>query len=204
MFICRFYQLRRLKLAIPFTLTLSVLAKSINKANKKIVEMKKIHLIRHAKSSWEDVALADIDRPLNERGIRTCSFMAQHIYNAGCRFNSIFCSPAVRAQSTIELLSGGISETAIQWEIVDELYTFDSGYLHEWCRSLDGSISEIVIVGHNPALTDFCNKLSNSNIRNIPTCGYVQLTTNEDYLWKELSQMPFKLTSFLRPKELMT
>ncbi len=166
--------------------------------------MKNIHLIRHAKSSWKDDTLADIDRPLNGRGIKTCRFMAQHIHAAGCHFSNVFCSPALRAKSTIELLGNAVSEIVIQWEVVDELYTFDSGNLHEWCRSRNESISEIVIVGHNPALTDFCNELCNSNILNIPTCGYAQLTASNDCLWKELSETPFELTTFLRPKELMT
>ena len=82
---------------------------------------------------------------------------------------------------TIELIGKAVSDTIIQWEVADDLYTFDSRDLHDWCRSLDESISEIVIVGHNPALTDCCNELKN------------------DCLWKELPE-----TTFLRPKELMT
>jgi len=147
--------------------------------------MKKIHLIRHAKSSWENESLADIDRPLNERGINTCFFMAQHIYGAGCCFDNVFCSPAIRAQSTIELISRCITERNVHWQIDEELYNFDSENLHKWCRSVDESISELLIIGHNPALIDFCNELSNSNIKNIPTCGYVQLTSRKDCHWRK-------------------
>ncbi|MEL6556492.1 MAG: histidine phosphatase family protein, partial [Cyanobacteria bacterium J06621_11] len=64
--------------------------------------MKKLHFIRHAKSSWRNAYLADIDRPLNERGVRSCQVMAAQIVKAGCPLDNIFCSPAVRAQSTIE------------------------------------------------------------------------------------------------------
>lgn len=165
--------------------------------------MKKIHLIRHAKSSWEDESLADIDRPLNERGIRTCRFMAQHIYNAGCHFDNVFCSPAVRARSTLELINRYITEMNIQWQIEEELYTYDSDDLLKWCRSVDESISEFLIVGHNPALTDLCNELSNSDIKNIPTCGYVQLVVRKDCRWREISEVSVELTTFLRPKKLM-
>lgn len=164
--------------------------------------MKKIHLIRHAKSSWVNGSLADIDRPLNERGVSNCLFMAQHIYDAGCCFDNVFCSPAVRAQSTIDLISNGITETNIKWQIDDDLYTFDSGHLFRWLRSVDESISELLIIGHNPALTDFCNELSNSNIKNIPTCGYVQLVAYQDCLWQEISKTSFELTALLKPKGL--
>ena len=165
--------------------------------------MRKIHLLRHAKSSWEDESLADIDRPLNKRGIRTCGFMAQHLYNAGCCFDKVFCSPAVRAQATIELISRDLPEVDIQWQITEELYDADSEGLLEWCRSCDESMAELLIIGHNPALTDFCNELSGSCIENIPTCGYVQLTARKAWRWQEITDGSFELTTFLRPKKLM-
>ncbi len=165
--------------------------------------MKKIHLIRHAKSSWEDSSLADRHRPLNERGMDACHFMASHIAEAGCDFTHVFCSPAVRAQSTIALIDEHLSNKAIQWQIDDALYTFDSANLHRWCRTLDESMSEVVIVGHNPAFTDFCNEVSNSDIRNIPTCGYVQLQTNKECTWRSISEASFELTTFLKPKKLL-
>lgn len=76
--------------------------------------MKKLHLIRHAKSSWSNGALADIDRPLNQRGLRSCALMAEQIAKAGCSFEHIFCSPAVRAQSTIENLTQALSEISVE------------------------------------------------------------------------------------------
>lgn len=166
--------------------------------------MKRIHLLRHAKSSWADASLADIDRPLNKRGVRTCRFMAQHLYDAGCCFDNVFCSPAVRAQSTIELTSSCLAGKDIRWETDDELYGADSEDLFRWCTSLDESISELMIIGHNPGLTDFCNELSGSSVRNIPTCGYVQLGARMNFRWPETSEGSFELTTFLRPKELMT
>jgi phosphohistidine phosphatase len=165
--------------------------------------MKKIHLLRHAKSDWGDASLADIDRPLNERGIRTALFMASHLVDAGCPFVHAFCSPAVRAQSTIQLISERLPKINFQWQVDEALYTFDNSRLHEWFQLLDESISELLIIGHNPALTIFCNDLSNSDIEYIPTCGYVQLTARKKCTWQNISETPFELTTFLRPKELM-
>ncbi|CAK8718422.1 Phosphohistidine phosphatase [Candidatus Electronema halotolerans] len=166
--------------------------------------MKKIHLLRHAKSSWEDASLADIDRPLNERGRKTCGFMAQHIAEAGCCcFAQVFCSPAVRAQATIELLSSRLPGAAVQWQTVEQLYTFESKAIWDWCRVLDESTHEPLLVGHNQALTDFCNQLSGSAVNNIPTCGYVQLVIKKECLWRELAEGAADLAVFLRPKKLM-
>jgi phosphohistidine phosphatase len=165
--------------------------------------MKKIHLLRHAKSSWEDASLADSDRPLNERGKKTCGFMARHIADAGCSFAQIFCSPAVRAQATIELLRRALPRASVRWRTAAQLYTFESKAIWDWCRSLDESIHEPLLVGHNPALTDFCNQLSGSAVKNIPTCGYVQLVIKKECRWRKLAEEAADLAVFLRPKKLM-
>ena len=166
--------------------------------------MKKIHLIRHAKSSWKDDSLTDIARPLNKRGKKTCRFMAQHIADAGCCFEHIFCSPAVRAQSTIERINKSLNlDVCLQWQTAEQLYTFDSEFLFDWCKTLDNTITEPLIIGHNPALTDFCNELSNSTIKNIPTCGYVQLTVKKNCSWRKLTEGAAELSVFLRPKKMI-
>jgi phosphohistidine phosphatase len=160
---------------------------------------KHIHLIRHAKSSWADESLADIERPLNRRGIYTCLFMAQHIRNAGCCFGHVFCSPAVRAQSTISLIERSLPED-FQWHIDKKLYTFAAADLLSWCQALSPTLSEVVIIGHNPGLTDLCNYLSDGELKNIPTCGYVHLTARQRFSWQDLDENAFELTTFLKPK----
>ena len=166
------------------------------------MDKKKIHLIRHAKSSWEDDSLDDIARPLNERGTRTCNFMAGHIWKAGCCFDHVFCSPAVRARSTIELIARSLPEVHVQWKIAPELYPCEGEFLLNWFGSLDEPISEVLIIGHNPGLTDVCNRLSRGNVKNIPTCGYVQLAARKECRWKEISKSSFQLELFLWPKKL--
>lgn len=165
--------------------------------------MKKLHLIRHAKSSWGDPTLADIERPLNKRGIKTCRFMAQYIYEAGCPFKNVFCSPAVRAQSTIQLIDEALPDIDINWKTEKDLYGCGMEDLLQWCQALNDSMSEILIIGHNPTFTDFCNYLSKSHISNIPTCGYVQLTVTENCNWQQLKNGSAELSTFLQPKEMM-
>jgi phosphohistidine phosphatase len=90
----------------------------------------------------------------------------------------------------------------LQWQTAEQLYTFDSEFLFDWCRTLDESITEPLIIGHNPALTDFCNALSNSMVKNIPTCGYIQLSMGKDCSWRKLVEESAELTAFLRPKRM--
>lgn len=164
--------------------------------------MKTLHLIRHAKSSWSDSALADIDRPLNKRGFKSCQVMAPEIINAGCDFKHVFCSPAVRAQTTLKQLAQALPEHDITWQTDKALYTFDVWDLRTWCYALNDSLLEVVIVGHNSALTDLINSFGTSPIENLPTCGYAQLAF-KDESWQSLSAHSAKLVSFLKPKMFM-
>ncbi|MEM9946087.1 MAG: histidine phosphatase family protein [Cyanobacteria bacterium P01_D01_bin.36] len=175
--------------------------------------MKRLHLIRHAKSSWSSGAIADIERPLNKRGLKSCALMAEQMVKAGCPFEPIFCSPAVRAQSTIEniaykiealsasskALQEKLGRSEVTWQTDPALYTFEMQDLLAWCQQLNNSFSEAVVVGHNSALTDFVNTVSDQHLDNLPTCGYVQLLLNIEK-WQDLSSGTGEVLSLLTPK----
>lgn len=175
--------------------------------------MKTLHLIRHAKSSWDSAGLSDHERPLNGRGIRSCAVMAQPIINVGCDFSNLFVSSALRAQMTIRLLSEALDEApgesalngGLVWRTDERLYTFDHRALLGWLGEMPADRESLVIVGHNPGLTDLTNFLSavgsERQIENLPTCGYVQLVANSaDVVWTKLTPGSFSLRHFLRPE----
>lgn len=162
--------------------------------------MKVLHLIRHAKSSWDNPDWGDIERPLNVRGRKSCQIMAPEI-NRYCDFRRVFCSPAVRARSTLEHLSEALPEPLV-WHIDEALYTFSGRDLLDWCRELDDELEEVTVVGHNPALTDLCNEIGDQPIENMPTCGYVKLQTVCRH-WRELSPGSAQVSAFLYPKKFL-
>lgn len=164
--------------------------------------MKTVHIIRHAKSSWEYPHLADIDRPLNERGISACQIMANAILESPCAFSNVYTSPAVRAQSTIGLIAQALQPKDIHWLTDDALYCFDYFSIMQWLSDLPEDFEEVVIVGHNPALTDLVNNLSGEQLENIPTCGYVQLTSEGCLTWADIQDNTFIMQVFLTPKKL--
>ena len=167
------------------------------------MKTRRLHLIRHAKSSWEHPELADIDRPLNNRGEWACTIMAAAIAEAGCNFSHVFASPARRAQMTIEELSNSLPEQRIRWITDSSLYTFDANEILGWCRELDDELLDVVIVGHNPALTDFCNHVSDVFTENLPTCAYVQLEYSScNGSWANMDLNTAKLLCLLTPKQI--
>jgi phosphohistidine phosphatase len=161
--------------------------------------MKTLHLIRHAKSSWDNPGWMDKERPLNASGVRACELMAAEIAAQGRGFRQVFCSPAERAQATIIHLSEALPQQVIGWQTVESLYTFSAQRLLSWCQTLGDSLTEVTLIGHNPALTDLCNDLGDRFIDNIPTCGYVQLQLNTDR-WQSIAAASAHVKVFLYPK----
>ncbi len=78
------------------------------------------------------------------------------------------------------------------------LYTFNAGTLLDWVNALPDNLADVTIIGHNPAFTDLANRLTNSAIMNVPTCGYVQMEF--DGSWAELDAGGAIIKEFLTPK----
>lgn len=162
--------------------------------------MKTLHLIRHAKSSWTDQHLADIDRPLAPRGIRACAVMAAEIAKTDCNFSNVFTSPAQRAKETIERIAGNLQKISFTWTVAEKLYTFSAHDLLTFCRNdLPANIDQAVLVGHNPAFHEFCNRMTDTVLEKLPTCAYARLELDADS-WNHLGSRKMKLTAFLTPK----
>ena len=161
--------------------------------------MKTLHLIRHAKSSWDEVGLADIHRPLSRRGESDCGIMAAALFAAGVQFKQVYCSVAQRARLTIQGLADDWPGQPIEWQTTDALYSFSSTGVWQWVNGLDDDFNEVFLVGHNPAFTDFINEAGNEKINNLPTCGYVKLTF-PPAVWADVCEGTATSLHYLKPK----
>jgi phosphohistidine phosphatase len=137
--------------------------------------VKKITLVRHAKSSWKYPGLADNDRPLNRRGQKDAATMAARLAAGGFAPQRIHSSPALRAIRTAEKLAEAVDESTRRLQIHRLIYEADANQLIEHIQSLDDEDGWVVIVGHNPEMTDLVRWLSGTAIDNVPTCGVAQL-----------------------------
>ena len=138
--------------------------------------MKRLHLIRHAKSSWKFPELADHDRPLNARGERAALIMSKWLAQKDEGLDCIYTSTAVRAITFAKLLS---EHTSSPLQADESLYTFSWRALLARVRGLPETDCRVAIVGHNPALTELVNQLVSqlvsSRISNVPTAGVVAI-----------------------------
>ncbi|MEP7267087.1 MAG: histidine phosphatase family protein [Saprospiraceae bacterium] len=161
--------------------------------------MKTVFLIRHAKSSWDQGGLADIDRPLNARGKATAPIMADIIFNKGIRPDLIITSPAKRARSTAKYFRKkyGIKKTEVQIE--PALYHGDENSVIEVIRNLPDSINIVMLFGHNPSM-NYLSALFSDKGMHVPTCGIQHLEFHIDK-WTELSPDKTALKEFIYPKQ---
>ncbi|EAQ98693.1 SixA phosphatase family protein [Congregibacter litoralis] len=164
--------------------------------------MKVLHLMRHAKSSWQAAGLSDHERELNERGFRDAPRMGQAL----AKFVSpqpIHCSSATRARQTLAGLCDGWPAMAVQQhEVDDALYTFDCQDLMIWLQGYQGDGESCFLLGHNPGLTDFCNQLVGRRaIDNLPTAGYLQLDIPVGH-WSDVTDGIAVLTEWQFPRGL--
>lgn len=134
--------------------------------------MKKLILVRHAKSSWK-YNLGDIERPLKKRGINDANNVSNEFKISGFDVDKVYCSPAQRAKSTSEVFSKNIAILKIKTEIVDILYDFGGQNLINFIKLIQDEYKSVMIFGHNHAITAFVNTFGSIYIENVPTCGLV-------------------------------
>ncbi|HDZ10173.1 SixA phosphatase family protein [Pseudohongiella sp.] len=139
--------------------------------------MKTLILLRHAKSSWQDQAQRDIDRPLNERGRQDAPLMADNLHKRGTHPQRILCSPALRTVSTAEIFANHLSIPKELLQLERQIYLAGSGHLLHLMRQQDDKLDSMMLVGHNPALTDLFNELCReARLDNMPTCCVAELS----------------------------
>jgi phosphohistidine phosphatase len=137
---------------------------------------KTLYLARHAKSSRDNPQLSDFTRPLNKRGQGDASMMAGILKSKGVSPQLILSSPALRARQTAEIYHDLIGGTLRFDERIYEASPTSLLYLvQETLQDHDS----VMIVGHNPALTELNAILGDTPIYNLPTAAVVGLGFEE-------------------------
>ena len=162
--------------------------------------MKILYIQRHAKSSWNNPGLADIDRPLNQRGLKNAPLMGQRLSNRENIPQHIVSSPAKRAYSTGRIIAGEIGYDPDKIVINDRIYGAGRETLISLIKDFSDKYESVMIVGHNPDFTNLANELTNSNIYNIPTSGVVIVKFNIN-TWSEIKPGTGELLDFDYPKK---
>ena len=167
--------------------------------------MKYLGLLRHAKSDWDDLALRDFDRRLNDRGLKGAALMGAHIRNQGVRWEKLLASPAERVRRTLE--ASGLD---VPTEFDQEAYLADSSTLMGLIGKHGGAARSLLVAGHNPGLQELALKLVGPEHENpllgevlakYPTASFAVIELQIDS-WSECGPGCGTIVHFARPRDL--
>ncbi len=158
-----------------------------------------LYLMRHAKSSWDDPALTDHDRPLAPRGQNAAERLGNHLRSEQITPSRVLCSSARRTLDTLDRLN-----IDAPVEIEDGLYGASADELLARLRRLDDDVESVLLIGHNPAIQDLAATLAAApntlSERKYPTGGLAGLAFNGS--WSQLQPGAAELLFFVIPREL--
>jgi phosphohistidine phosphatase len=162
--------------------------------------MKTLLVLRHAKSSWKNLVLADIDRPLNKRGKRDAPRIGALLHDEDLIPELIISSPALRARKTAEAVAVN-SWYEGEIEIQADFYPGDPDSFIEAFYSIPDQIERVLIVAHNPGLEELLFVLTGESVR-MPTSALAQVSLPVDR-WLDLDEdTGGKLVNLWQVKEL--
>jgi len=159
--------------------------------------MKKLFLIRHAKSDWNNPSLKDIERPLNERGYSNANTMAQHLKEVP---DLIMTSPAVRAASTALIFAKHWSYTPNNIVIRQELYDTGRKEYLSVIKDLSNDYNHVVLFAHNPTISELADYLTQGLPMEMPTCAIAGISFKLDS-WNNIKPKSGELFLFDYPKK---
>src|SRR5690348_3595826 len=159
-------------------------------------------LIRHAKSSWDDIGQKDFDRPLNERGKNDAPAMAKKIRKEkDVELDAIVSSPAKRALETAKYFAKEFDIKKKHIIEVPKLYEPTIDAFYDAVANIDDDYKAVALFSHNPGITAFANQLTNVHVDDMPTCAVFALRVLADE-WKNFQLAEKEFWFFDYPKNI--
>lgn len=169
---------------------------------------KRLILLRHAKSAWDNSTTADIDRPLSSRGRKAAPMIGAHLGRRGLIPDLVLCSTAQRTMETLDLVSAGWPIKPIVKKL-KSLYLAMPREMMTKVQSSGGTANTVMLVGHNPGIEDLASWLSGdgdpalraSLSRKFPTGAIAVIEFNVDE-WRDADAETGQLVEFTTPKQI--
>jgi phosphohistidine phosphatase len=168
--------------------------------------VKRVYLLRHAKSSWDDPDLADHDRPLAPRGKRSAEKLARYIAKERIRPGLVLCSSSKRTRQTLKGIAPALPK-GVEVRYEDGLYAAGHTALLERLRRLPDSVTAVMIVGHNPGLQDLATTLARNGAERarveagFPTGALAALAVRR-LTWSGLGPGDADIVAYVVPRDL--
>ncbi len=162
---------------------------------------RRLILMRHAKSSWDDPALPDRDRPLNTRGIRSARALGKWLAQKGYLPDIVLCSPATRTRETLKGLKLGV----VPVKYPDALYHASTGVILDTLQQ-NGAGKCVLLLTHNPGCADFADRIVTAPLKNdaffdYPTGATLVVDLPVEH-WQDAAFHSGEVVDFVVPREL--
>jgi phosphohistidine phosphatase len=170
--------------------------------------MRRLMLMRHAKSGWDQPELDDLDRPLAPRGRDTAPLIARYIKNSKWRPDLVLCSPAARVRETWQLMSPVLGPT-VDCRTLRTIYPGAPSRLLEILRRAADDLETLMLIGHNPGLgrlaADLCGSGPKKPLERMrskfPTAALAVIDFDVER-WDQVAPGAGRLRAFVRPKDM--
>ena len=162
--------------------------------------MKMLYFIRHAKSSWDDLSLPDIERPLNSRGRRVAPRMAEHLRGLNQIPGLLLTSPALRAFQTASFFADCFRIPEDRFIKDSSVYGGEPEDYLEALRKLNDDFASVAIFGHNPTMEAIAWEVLGRHVH-FPTAAVLICRTKLEK-WSLLDIHRLEFLDLLIPKEL--
>ncbi|SRR5579883_1549792 len=161
--------------------------------------MKNLILLRHAKSSWDEPALSDFDRPLNNRGKKAAPIIGKLMKERQLKPDLILCSPSKRTKQTAKLV---LDSAKLDLDVTFDkgIYEASTSKLLNILKSQEATAESILMIGHNPGLEDLLTELTGCH-EHFPTAALANIVLDIEN-WKGIKYGAGELKWIVRPKEI--
>jgi phosphohistidine phosphatase len=162
--------------------------------------MKQLILARHAKSTWKEKEIDDIDRPLKLTGVQEAYFTAEELIKKVCYPERILTSTATRSIHTALIYSRLLKYSTKKIEICNELYLPTLKKLIQFIKTFDNNNTSIMIVGHDPSFTELTNYLLGTKHDKLPTASVISVDLKIKS-WSDLKEKSGKQDFYIISKK---
>jgi phosphohistidine phosphatase len=168
--------------------------------------VKRLWLLRHAKSSWDDPSLPDTDRPLAPRGRRAVELLAAHLAVSEVRPSVVLCSSSLRTRETLAAILSALGD-ALEIRIERALYGAGAAELLRRLRQVSNRTTSVMLIGHNPGIQDLALGLASSgpalaSLREKFPTGALATVDVEVERWRDVDNGIAMATNLVTPRSL--
>jgi phosphohistidine phosphatase len=181
---------------------------STHTARIRVIIVKHLWLLRHAKSSWDHPGLPDTERPLAPRGRRAAELLAAHLAASDIRPAAVLCSSSLRTRETLAAILPALGDT-LEIHIERELYGAGSAELLERLGRVPNRASSVMLIGHNPSIQYLALKLATTGpalaaLREKFPTGALATVEIEVERWRDVTDGKATATGLVTPRSLET